>query len=128
MKVILGVIVLVACVGGALYLTKSSVESSPDPATQGRETRAMIEQCRTWTEVLERAGEPRRWRDAFSNFDFNYKEDFTPETRDQIAKRIAESGFDEGFSFLYRFTRDTTFAVNFGRDGNKLNIQGLEMP
>ena len=36
---------------------------------RGGEARAAVESCSSWTEVLDRVGEPSRWQDGFDNVD-----------------------------------------------------------
>ena len=69
---------------------------------------------------------PQFWRDDHSAFDFFYTDRYTPETRDEIAKNLADGKYQYGFSFLYRYSDAVTFAVNFDGLGNFLNIQDRE--
>ena len=67
-----GLLVLLVLVGGgvlALKFVGSSVTEGFNPAEQGREARANVEGCSSWTEVLDRLSEPSRWRDGTSDFD-----------------------------------------------------------
>lgn len=127
MKGLITVVVLIAVAAFALVKLKGSYEGgSFNPTEQGRETRATVEKCATWTEVLERAGEPTGWRDATSDFDFNYRDKFAETTRDTIAGLIKDNKVSYGFSFLYRFSDAVTFAVNFDHTGAMMNIQDRE--
>ena len=60
------VILLMGVVFLVMYFARSSLESF-DPTEQGREARAAVEGCASWTEVLDRVGEPPKWRNSTSN-------------------------------------------------------------
>ena len=125
MKAIILLVVLVGAVFLVIQLTSSSIDESFDPAQQGRETRAIVKECASWTEVLERAGAPSFWRPDTSDFDFVYTDRFEEGTRDKIAQQMERNQVPYGFSFLYKYGA-VTFAVNFDRNGNLSNIQDKE--
>lgn len=122
-------IVALVLLGSAAFLvynySSSSMESF-DPTEQGKETRATIAECKSWTEVLDRTKAPRKWRRSTSDFDFRYTEKFDEKTRESIEGRIENNSLKDGFSFFYRFTDAITFAANFDRTGEFLNIQDKE--
>ena len=123
------VVILVLLVGvGVLVLRmkRSSSEESFNPKMQGAEAHATTEGCKNWTEVLDRVGEPRKWRSATSDFDFNYIDRFDSTTRDLIAGRLEKNELSGGFSFFYRYSDSFTFAVNFDGKGAFSNIQDKE--
>lgn len=122
MKVVIVLVVVLLIGVFALKFTRSSAESF-DPAAQGKETRAKIQRGDTWTDVLEKAGDPSRWRAGTSDLDFNYNDKYEADTRDVIAKGIENHEYGFGFSFLYRFGSAVTFAVNFDETGRFMNIQ-----
>lgn len=126
MKVVAVLVVLV--VGGVIFLNfkGSSGEKKLSPTEQGKIAHSEAEGCANWTEVLDRAGEPRKWRDDSSNFDFIYRDRFDETTRDNIAKKIEAGELGNGFSFLYKYSNAVTFAVNFDSKGNFNNIQDKE--
>ena len=126
MKAVIVVLILAAAGLLVLNYTRTSIDEGFDPTEQGQQTRAIVEKCKTWTEVLDRADEPRKWRDAHSEFDFFYTDEFTADTRSEIDKRIKLKELPNGFSFFYRFSDAVTFAVNFDRHGEMLNIQDKE--
>ena len=117
------VVVLVLLIGVLVFRFATSSTESFDPAAQGRETRAKIQRGDTWTDVLEKAGDPSRWRGGTSDFDFNYIDKYEVDTRDVIVKGIENGDYGLGFSFLYRFGSEVTFAVNFDETGKFTNIQ-----
>ena len=123
------VLVILAVAGGILllYFTKSSVDEGFDPTQQGRTARAAIEVGASWMEVLDAAGEPRKWKEGDSAFDFvtGYGS-FDSGTRDAIRGRLAKNDLENGFCFLYRFSDAATFAVNFDKNGTVMNIQDKE--
>jgi hypothetical protein len=127
MKVVI-VLVLVLLVGLLVFRFAATSTESFDPAAQGLETRAKIQRGDTWTDVLEKAGDPSRWRAGTSSFDFNYIDKYEADTRDVIARGIENGEFGLGFSFLYRFGTEVTFAVNFDGTGNFMNIQDKVNP
>jgi len=127
MKLVIVLVVVLVVGFVAFQYARTSVESF-DPAEQGAEVRAKVETGQTWTEVLEKAGEPARWRPATSDFDFNYLDRFEADSRDEIAKGIEEGDYGLGFSFLYRFGNEVIFAVNFDERGTVMNIQDRESP
>ena len=125
MKVLVALILL-GCAGVLVFnYSRSSLESF-NPTEQGQETRAIVAECKSWTEVLDRAQAPRKWRNSNSNFDFRYQEKFEEGTRKQIAGMVEANQLKNGFSFFYRYSDAVTFAVNFDRKGVFLNIQDLE--
>ncbi len=121
-----GLLVLVGGIVVALKLASSSVTEGFDPAEQGRQARAAVESCASWTEVLDRLGDPSRWRDGTSSFDFSYVDRFNETTRNQIARELEKNGFEHGFSYLYDYGDAVTFAVNFDRTGKFTNVQDKE--
>lgn len=126
MKVVIVLLVLVGAGVVFLRFSGSSGEKRLNPTEQGKIAHAAAEGCSNWTEVLERAGEPKKWRDDASNFDFIYRDRFDETTRDYIAKKIEAGELGNGFSFLYRYSNAATFAVNFDPKGNFNNIQEKE--
>ena len=126
MKGLFALLVLVGGVVVALKFSASSVTEGFDPAEQGRQARAAVESCASWTEVLDRVGVPSRWRDGTSSFDFSYVDRFNETTRDQIARELEKNGFEYGFSYLYDYGDAVTFAVNFDRTGKFTNVQDKE--
>ncbi len=127
MKALLVVVLLIGVGAFVLVKYKDSTDAAADnPSQQGRETRAKIVKCTNWTEVLDRAGAPRKWRKATSDFDFNYRNRFDDSTRDAIVKMLKDNQLSYGFSFLYRFSDAVTFAVNFDEVGAMMNIQDRE--
>ena len=126
MKGILVVLVLVGGIAVALNFSSSSVTEGFDPAEQGREARAAVESCASWTETLDRLGEPSRWRNGTSSFDFAYVDRFNETTRNDIAGQLEQNAFEYGFSFLYNYGDAVTFAVNFDRAGKLMNVQDKE--
>lgn len=124
-----GLIVVVVLIGGAVVayrFTTSSVAEGFDPAEQGRQARAAVESCKTWTETIDRLGSPKRWRNGTSDFDFNYVDRFDESTRGAIATGLGKNDFQYGFSFLYNYGDAVTFAVNFDRTGKFMNVQDKE--
>jgi len=126
MKAIIVVLVILAAGALALNYMRGSIEEGFDPTEQGLEALAAVETCKTWTEVLDGAGDPKRWRAAHSEFDFDYRDEYTADTRAELDKKIKLNELSSGFSFLYRYSDEATFAVNFDRDGTKLNVQKME--
>ena len=126
MKAVIVLVILAGVAVVVMYLAGFSNGGSFDPTEQGREARAAVEECASWTAVLDRVGEPRNWRDSTSNFDFLYTERFDETTRDFIAEQLEKNGFPYGFSFFYRFSDAVTFAVNFNRKGELSNVQDKE--
>ena len=126
MKATIAVLILLAVAGYFVYSYAKSSADSFDPTEQGREARAAVEECTSWTEVLDRVGTPPKWRDSTSDFDFTYTERFDDTTREFITGKLAENAYAYGFSFFYRFTDAVTFAVNFDRYGKLSNIQDKE--
>ncbi len=123
MKVVV-IIVLLAIAGVCLLVySGSSIEESFDPTQQGKDARAAISDCATWTEVIDKIGEPSFWREGASDFDFLYKTRYEAGARDEIAGMMENGDLQFGFSFLYKYSASATFAVNFDRNGKKLNIQ-----
>jgi len=124
--VVLGILVVA---GGILLLcfTKSSVEEGFDPTQQGRAARAAIKVGASWMEALDAAGEPRKWKEGDSAFDFvtGYVP-FDSSTPDAIRERLEKNDLENGFCFLYRFSDAATFAVNFDKHGTVMNIQDKE--
>lgn len=122
------VVIVVLLVAGLVFLnySKSSTEQNFDPNEQGKQAREIAESCKTWTEVIERVGPPKRWRDSTSNFDFTYHTRFDDTTTDFITKKLEKNDYRFGFSFFYRFSDAVTFAVNFDREGKLSNIQDKE--
>ena len=127
MKVVIFVLILAVIGAGVLYYTRSSIEEGFDPTEQGRQARAAINTGAPWTEILEVAGEPRKWKEGSSGFDFvlGYLP-FDEATRDEIRQGLEKDELRQGFCFLYRFSDAATFAVNFSRRGVVLNIQNKE--
>ncbi len=126
MKVVI-ILVLLGIVGlGVLKLTQSSVEAF-DPTQQGLEARAKVEIGSSWTDVLEAVGEPRKWKEDTSGFDFvsGYHR-WEPTTPDKIRQKIEQKKLRGGFCFLYRYSDAATFAVNFSGRGKALSIQDKE--
>lgn len=99
MKGLFALLVLVGGVVVALKFTASSVTEGFDPAEQGREARAAVQNSSSWTEVLDRLGDPSRWRNGTSDFDFSY----------------VDNDCDAA-----------TLAVNFDRTGKFTNVQDKE--
>ncbi len=97
-----------------------------DNTERGRQVRDTLKDCNHWIEALDRAEAPLKWREGSSRFDFDYKDQFDETTRADIANRIENNLFPEGFSFLYRYSDAVTFAVNFDRRGHFNNIQDRE--
>lgn len=127
MKVVFLIIILLGAGIFVMRSTMSSIDEGFNPTEQGRETHKIIESCANWTEVLDRAVPPQKWREASSSFDFNYRDLFDEEaTREEIARKLENNKLSDGFSFFYRFTDAVTFAVNFDRKGNFNNIQNKE--
>ncbi len=58
MKAIVGLVVIAGAVL-AIYYAAGTADRMVDPTEQGKEKRAIIETCASWTEVLDRAGAPR---------------------------------------------------------------------
>ena len=126
MKAIVGLVVI-AGVGLAIYYAAGTAGSMVDPTEQGKEKRAIIETCASWTEVLDRAGAPRRWRDGTSGAESKYEDGPDEATRALIAGRLEQDEFrGGGFSFLYRFSDAVTFSVNFNRKGKLSGIMDRE--
>jgi hypothetical protein len=123
MKVVLILVIVIAVLLGIYYVSGSSSEETFDPTQQGKDARAKASQCADWLEVLERIGEPRNWRDGPSELDFTYLDPFTAETRDEIARRLEARELQAGFSFLYRYSEEATFAVNFNNQGKFTAIE-----
>lgn len=122
-------LVLILLVGVAIVVFRMQGSSSEEPSIpkmQGKEAHATAEGCKDWMEVLERVGEPRKWRDATCDFDFSYLDRFDGTTRDLISGRLEKNELSGGFSFLYRFSDSITFAVNFDRQGALMNLQDKE--
>jgi hypothetical protein len=129
MKVVFLLIVLVGVGLLAMKFNSSSSSSSESilsPTEQGQAARASAKTCTSWTEVLDRIGDPRKWRDDTSNYDFLYIDRFDETTRGFIAEQLKGEGFPSGFSFFYRFSDAATFAVNFNSEGKFSNIQDKE--
>ncbi len=126
MKVIVVLVVLAGAGLLALKLTSSSIDTSFAPGKEGQEARTAADTCTNWTEVLERVGAPRKWRDSPSNFDFVYNNRFDDTTRDLIAEKLKNGKMTDGFSFFYRFSDAHTFAVNFDWEGKFNNVQDKE--
>lgn len=126
MKVVFALLIVVGVGFFLLRSSRSGTDERFDPSEQGRQIRETAKTCANWTEVLDRAKPPKKWRDDASNFDFNYRDRFDDTTRAYIAKKLENKELPDGFSFLYRFTDAVTFAVNFDRKGNFNNIQDKE--
>lgn len=127
MKAVIGLIVVAGAVFLVLYFTGSSVKQDFDPTQQGKEARAAIKEGASWTEVTDLAGEPRKWKEGASAFDFVTGYDrFDAKTPDEIRDRLEKGDLRLGFCFLYRFSDAATFAVNFDKNGNVMNIQDKE--
>ena len=126
MKYVILIVVLGVVAALVVNYAKSTVEEGFDPTEQGQQARAAIEKCATWTEVLDKGGEPSKWRNSHSAFDFRYYDNFDASEREKIGKKIEKGELDDGFSFFYRFSDAVTFAVNFDGKGQFLNIQDKE--
>jgi hypothetical protein len=126
MKGIIIVLLLIVAGIAVFYYASSSTDEGFDPTQQGREARAAVEVGASWTEVIAQAGQPRKWRDATSDFDFVYTDEFNEDARAQIAQQLEKGELTYGFSFLYRFSDVVTFAVNFNNKGKVINIQDKE--
>jgi hypothetical protein len=123
MKVVLILVVLIAVLLAIYFVSGSSSKEKFDPIQQGKEARAKASQCADWLQVLDRVGEPRNWRDGPCELDFTYLDPFTAETRDEIVRQLEARQLQAGFSFLYRFSEEATFAVNFNNQGKFTAIQ-----
>lgn len=121
-------VILILLAGVGFFVMRSTLSSTDgfDPTEQGRQARETVESCANWTEVLDRAVPPQKWRNGASAFDFNYIDQYDETTREYIAKKLENKGLPYGFSFFYRFTDAITFAVNFDQKGNFNNIQDRE--
>ena len=124
------VILLVVLGGGIflyLYFTGSTIKEDFDPTQQGKQARAAIKEGASWTEVIDVAGEPRKWKEGDSAFEFVTGYDsFDSKTGDQIRQQLEKGELRLGFCFLYRFSDAATFAVNFDKNGQVMNLQDKE--
>jgi hypothetical protein len=124
MKVFVVLLILVVAAFVFLFLKGFWEQEAFDPTQQGEDARAAIKIGSAWTEVIEAAGEPSRWKEGASDFDFvSGYTPFDAEGRDTIRKGLEKKELEEGFSFLYRFSDAATFAVNFDSNGTAMNIQ-----
>ncbi len=126
MKAIVVLLLVIGVGVFTMYYVNSKSQENFDPTQQGRQARTAVESCKSWTEVLERLGEPRKWRNSTSNFDFVYTDRFEEKTGDLIARQLDRKALPSGFSFYYRFSDAYTFAVNFNGEGKLSNVQDKE--
>ena len=127
MKAVIALLVVAGIAFFVVYRTGSSVKEDFDPTEQGKQARAAINNDATWTEVIAVAGEPRKWKDGDSAFDFVMGYDpFDSQAHDELRQQLEKGPRKMGFCFLYRFSNDATFAVNFDKSGLVMNVQDKE--
>lgn len=127
MKVILILVVLMIGAYFILHFTGSSIKEDFDPTQQGREAHAAIHPGDAWSQVVDKIGAPKKWKNEYSQYEFvlGY-EDWDDTTPDTITKKVENGELASGFCFLYRYSDAATFAVNFNSQGAMVNIQDKE--
>jgi hypothetical protein len=123
MKLILMLLVLgaLACVG--VYFL-GGVQGW-DPSEQGRAARQKITPGTTWKQVLDIAGEPRKYRQVNRHVEKLGGEEIevfrlSPRVkfdRARVAERIGNGDFPYGFVFEYEFSKSVAYGVTFDDTG-----------
>jgi hypothetical protein len=124
MKVIIGLLVVCAIGGVAIYYGGGYANLDPDQ--QGKDAKAKITPGVSWKKVVDVAGNPLEWRPFVeqtrgtgANKVVFYKEGPANKfSADVIGRRVADGKLPKGFTFHYRFSNATEFDVKFDDLGN----------
>ena len=122
MKFLIVLLLLVAA-GIAVFVMQAK---DHDPSKQGEDAKASISPGMSWTQVLDTAGEPKKYaylilkKETIGGVEV---ETMRPSPlikfdRDRVAERVDTGDMPHGFVFRYVFSRSVAFAVQFDPAGN----------
>jgi hypothetical protein len=119
MKVIIGLLILGVIVLGIVYYVGGT--QSFDPTAQGKKARAAISPGMTWQQVIDVAGEPRKYQTILprprGGMTTLAPGALVPFDRNSLTNELATNGHQHGFVFPYTFSEATRFLVYFDSKG-----------
>lgn len=121
MKVLIGLVVFIALLAAVLYF--GGFMTMEDPETQWNNFKSKLKVGMKWQDVAA-AHQPRKYREINHKTFTGYGSDMDYNEAD-IAKRVADGTFPEGFSFPYAFAAEIQYEVIFDSGGKMVEIHKL---